>query len=183
MRTINTEELKEYQLRILDKVAAFCEEQGITYWIDSGTLLGAIRHKGYIPWDDDIDLGMLREDYDRFCKTFNQHNDRYKVECVENDPDFYLSHAKVCDNSTVLYEPDENGFKLMINIDIFVYDNAPDDDEKVKKMYDKRDFWRKAHAIQNTPVPAGNPVVSLVKHVRKFIYKVCFSNHFRRQLF
>ena len=79
MKQITLEELKRIQLSILDRVAEFCEKNAINYWLDCGTLLGAVRHKGYIPWDDDIDIGMLRPDYDRFLKTFNEKNDVYKV--------------------------------------------------------------------------------------------------------
>ena len=76
MREINTEELKKIQVEILDVMSQFCEKHGIQYWLDWGTLLGAIRHKGYIPWDDDVDTGMLRKDYDIFMKLFNEENDR-----------------------------------------------------------------------------------------------------------
>ena len=70
MRKIGMDELRQKQMEVLDYVAAFCDENGIRYWIEGGTLLGAIRHKGYIPWDDDIDIAMLREDYTRFRKEF-----------------------------------------------------------------------------------------------------------------
>ena len=58
MRKIGMDELRQKQMEVLDYVAAFCDENGIRYWIEGGTLLGAIRHKGYIPWDDDIDIAM-----------------------------------------------------------------------------------------------------------------------------
>lgn len=149
MRKIGNEELKELQLGILDAVASFCEENGICYWLDCGTLLGAIRHKGYIPWDDDIDLGMLRPDFDRFMNAFNQKNARYQALCYENDPTILNAFIKVYDMNTVLYEPDEKGVKIQVNIDIFVYDNAPDDDKKVKKMFRRRNFCDQWNGMRN----------------------------------
>ena len=139
MRRLNAEEVKKIQIEILDVVSSFCDENSIKYWLDSGTLLGAIRHKGYIPWDDDIDIGMLREDYDRFSALFNANNQKYRFVCVENTEDFYTPFGKVIDTATILYEPDKRGSKLAINIDIFIYDNAPDDDRIVKRMYNRRD--------------------------------------------
>lgn len=139
MRRLNAEEVKKIQIEILDVVAAFCEENSINYWLESGTLIGAVRHKGYIPWDDDIDIGMLRKDYDRFADLFNKSNDRYRFVDIDNTPDYYAAFGKIIDTNTVLYEPDKNGNKLSVNIDLFVFDNAPDDDKELKKMYDKRD--------------------------------------------
>ena len=71
MTEINKEELKSIQLSILDKVATFCENHNIRYSLYGGTLLGAIRHNGYIPWDDDIDISMPRPDYERFINCFH----------------------------------------------------------------------------------------------------------------
>lgn len=70
MRKLELEEIKQIQLEILDDITEFCKQNNIKFWIDYGTLLGAVRHKGYIPWDDDVDIGMLREDYDRFLHTY-----------------------------------------------------------------------------------------------------------------
>ena len=145
MEKINGQQLKQIQLGILDIVHAFCIENNIHYWLDCGTLLGAIRHKGYIPWDDDIDIGMLRDDYDKFMTSFNGYTARYQFLCPEQNKDYAYGAGKVIDTTTILYEPDRNGKKLRVNIDIFVYDNAPDDDKLVKRMFDFRDFYRKCN--------------------------------------
>ncbi len=142
-RRIDAVQLKKYQIDILKTVHRFCIDNKISYWLDSGTLLGAIRHKGYIPWDDDIDIAMLRPDYDKFMRLFNEKNERYKFYTIENNSQFLYPIGKVLDTSTVLYEPNKQGNKLSINIDIFVYDNAPDNDKLVEKMYKKRDLYRR----------------------------------------
>lgn len=175
MREMTLDEVKRTQMEILDFTADFCERNGICYWIDSGTLLGAIRHKGYIPWDDDIDIGMLREDYDRFVKAFRDDCGRFRLLCTENDPGFYLPHGKVCDTSTVLYEPDENGFKLAVNVDVFVYDNAPDDDKELEKMYDARDRYRRICTIKSLCVGGEkNAVKRILKQLRRVAYRMFF---------
>ena len=152
MRPIDTEELKKIQLEILDTVATFCDEYNIKYWLYAGTLLGAIRHKGYIPWDDDIDLGMLKKDYDRFAELFNKSNTRYKLISFENAPESFLYFAKVIDTSTVLYEPDETGIKLAIYVDIFIINNAPDDDKIVQKMFKFRDICIRCNLGRKLPL-------------------------------
>ena len=146
---VDADELKMIQLEILDKVAVFCEKNSIKYWIDCGTMLGAIRHKGYIPWDDDIDVGMLREDYDKFSKLFNNTNSKYRFSSVEVDPTFPFPFGKVIDSTTILYEPDRRcGAKYSINIDIFPYDKAPQNKFLLKLMYFKRDVYKSLRLAQ-----------------------------------
>lgn len=138
MKEISVDKLRVIQLEILKVVDEFCKNNGIKYWLDGGTLLGAIRHKGYIPWDDDIDIGMLREDFEKFIKEFNQKNFKYKVECNELAKDSVYPYAKILDTDTILYEPDERGIRHSINIDLFVYDITLGG-KYSKRQYSRRD--------------------------------------------
>lgn len=166
MKKMTLDEIKKSQLDILDFVASFCSSHDISYWLDFGTLLGAVRHQGYIPWDDDIDLGMLREDYDRFIHLFPELccAQRYRLHCIENDSNFYLPYAKIVDTRTVLYEPDENGFKTGVNIDIFVFDNAPDDDRLAFEQFKRRDMYRSLYWLKTT---SDFSATSFIKRVVK----------------
>ena len=74
MKKIDIKELRVIQIELLDFFADFCDKHGLKYWLDCGTMLGAVRHKGFIPWDDDIDLGMPREDYNKFIDLFEREN-------------------------------------------------------------------------------------------------------------
>ena len=151
MKEIDIKELRKIQVNILNDIDKFCKKNKINYWIDCGTMLGAARHGGYIPWDDDIDVGMLREDYDKFLKTYNKQAKRYRLYASELDKDYYFQFGKVMDTKTVLYEPDETGIKSKVYVDVFVYDNAPDDNNELKKQYDKRDFYNKFRIAQLYP--------------------------------
>lgn len=181
---VDLEELKKIQIEILDYVVSFCEKHSIKYWLDCGTLLGAIRHKGYIPWDDDIDIGMLREDYDKFIKTFNMNNSsNYVCYSVENNNDFFFPFAKVMDKKTELFEPDENGFKYNIFIDVFVYDNAPDDEKKVKKMFKKRDFYTYLNGIRGFKnYYSSKKIVSVAKRIMEIGLFLFPRNYFAKRI-
>lgn len=152
MKEISAERLKELQLNILDAVMKFCADNGIKCWLNGGTLLGAVRHKGYIPWDDDIDLGMLRPDYEKFMASFNSEGGRYRFVSAENDAQCFECFGKVLDTSTILYEPDENGERLSVYVDIFVMDNAPIDVRRQAKMFRTRDILFVCNLARKLPV-------------------------------
>lgn len=122
-REITMAELREIQLNILDKVHAFCIERGIRYSLGGGTLLGAVRHKGYIPWDDDIDIMMPRPDYERFLKEFEGKFRNLRLQHLRNDDTYILPFAKVCDDRTVFIENEI--CKWGVYIDVFPIDGLP----------------------------------------------------------
>lgn len=125
MKVITIDELKSIQLDLLQKTADFCENNGLRYFLCGGTLIGAIRHKGYIPWDDDIDIAMPRPDYDRFVRTFNQPGNYCQVENLDTNPDYSYAFAKVYDNRTVLKELHYLG-NIGVYIDVFPADGVKD---------------------------------------------------------
>lgn len=122
------DELKKLQLDILIKVDKFCKENNIRYSLDSGTLIGAIRHRGYIPWDDDIDIIMPRPDYERFINSFNGYDKFLYVLAPDLNWNFYAPYANVCDNRTILLEGTNShrGIEMGVKIDIFPIDGVPD---------------------------------------------------------
>ncbi len=183
MKELSLDELKQTQLRILNVVDDYCSANRIIYWLDSGTLIGAVRHGGYIPWDDDIDLGMLRPDFERFLKNFNEKDPRYQIRCIENDPSFCYAQGKVLDLSTVLYEPDLDGEKLAVNIDIFVYDNAPANPELIRAIFDRRDKLREwSRRRVSKGIAPGNVLRKLASVVVHTAIKVFPKGWFLRKL-
>lgn len=113
-------------LEILLEVTCICEKENISYWLEAGTLLGAVRHKGFIPWDDDMDIGMTRSDYNRFLAIAPKYLDKkYFLQTKETDPAYPLHFAKVRRNDTLLIETGETGkepYHHGIFIDIFPFD-------------------------------------------------------------
>ncbi|GHV72135.1 LPS cholinephosphotransferase [Spirochaetia bacterium] len=117
MRELTSAELKALLLEILIFIDKFCQENNIQYSLDGGTLIGAVRHKGFIPWDDDIDIMMLRHDYEKFIKLFNNQSGIYKIQCYETDKSTEFLFAKVYDTRTILYEYGvDNGFGIAVDI-------------------------------------------------------------------
>lgn len=127
---LTLEQIHACLLEILKAVDRFCTEQGLRYSMAYGTLLGAVRHKGFIPWDDDIDLLMPRPDFERFVATFSRE-DGARYRCLYNSDDEYgcFRHffAKVQDTHTVSYQGKNSSYRFGINLDIFPVDGKADD--------------------------------------------------------
>lgn len=137
------EELKQIQsaeLCILKDVITVCDSLGIEYFVVGGTLLGAVRHNGFIPWDDDIDIGLTRDNYDKFVKyVAKELPEKYELLCATDKHYPYL-YSKVRLKNTVFMEYCNHRNKKMnhgIYIDVFPFDKVPDDDKLHKKQFNK----------------------------------------------
>ena len=148
MKFISVEEHKKLELEILKDVALFCDKNNLKYFLAYGTLLGAVRHKGFIPWDDDIDIMMPRDDYDKLIATYNKNKicDYYRL--IEPYEELARhSFTKITDTRTVKIEQDvdySNGY-LGVDIDIFPLDGAPSDSVKFNKWFKKLIINYKLH--------------------------------------
>ncbi|MDE6265431.1 MAG: LicD family protein [Paramuribaculum sp.] len=138
MATEKTTELtlREKQLLILEimkDIDRFCRDNNIPYTLSSGTLLGAVRHGGFIPWDDDADIFMLREDFDRFVKIYR--SDRYKLIFNSNPEEKALPSgiAKVGDTTT--WSRDSTGvLDFGVWVDVFPLESVPEDPKECKEF-------------------------------------------------
>lgn len=123
-------ELRKIQMDILTYVDNTCREYDVHYSMSGGTLIGAIRHKGFIPWDDDIDIMLTREDYNRLIRVmqekFQNGERRYKILTHGIDQDFKFPYAKVVDESTLIIEDVKGCKNFGVFIDVFPIDFIPD---------------------------------------------------------
>lgn len=122
------EKIRAVQIEIIQEIERICNLANLNYFLMFGTLLGAIRHQGFIPWDDDVDLGMMRHDYELFIKAFEDHaSDLYEIQSLETDDYYAFFFLKVIRKNTVLLEAGYQDDRKMngIFVDIFPFDNAP----------------------------------------------------------
>ena len=135
-RQLNEEEIKEIELGVMDYIHNLCEKENINYSLAYGTLLGAVRHKGYIPWDDDVDISLKRDEYDKLYQAVLRDNDPiYKVASWENDSRYPYPFYRVYDARTV-YENNyiENDIDLGICVDVFPFDYYADVNKEMVKL-------------------------------------------------
>ena len=160
-KKIDVEELKCIQMDILKAIDLFCKQNNIKYSLAFGTLLGAIRHQGYIPWDDDLDIMLLREDYTKFLKEFR--HEIYSVITPTNNIDYSLPFAKVFDRRTVIDEYADTKCTYGVYVDVFPVDNTPDNPKELNFFLKQKDYLNKQHILKILKIRNNrNPIKNLI---------------------
>lgn len=143
-KEISLEQLKQMEVDLLIDVDKICKQENLRYSLGGGTLLGAVRHKGFIPWDDDIDIMMPRPDYDAFLSFCLSHKVPFSIKSWETDKSYVNMAAQIFNYNTVLEEdntPDETT-KIGVFIDIFPVDGLGNSYKEAKKNFGSTRFKR-----------------------------------------
>ena len=135
-KKLDIDEIKEVELGVMDYIHNICKEKGINYSLAYGSLLGAVRHRGFIPWDDDLDIALKRDQYDQLYQAILEDNNSiYKVVSWENDSRYPYPFYRVYDSRTV-YENNyiQNDIELGICVDVFPFDDYKDVNKEITKL-------------------------------------------------
>ncbi|MBR2189852.1 MAG: LicD family protein [Eubacterium sp.] len=152
MNELELQKLHSLELELAKELRRICARHRIRYFMIAGTLLGAVRHGGFIPWDEDMDFGMLRADYNRFlaaCETELDHG-RFFLQTTDTDPAYTYAFAKLRLNGTEIVEAlsQDAGAHNGIYIDIFPFDNVPDQPVLRRLHRLERYVWKNMLAVR-----------------------------------
>ncbi len=151
-KIISDDEMKKIELGLLKEVDQICKNNRYRYSLIGGTLLGAVRHKGFIPWDDDIDIALPRPDFDKFVDYCKNNQTSFDLKCIQTDKGYGSLHAKVCDKRTIIQ--DENvgnrwDCELGVFIDVFPIDGLGNTREEAVKTFRESAFKRELLVAAN----------------------------------
>lgn len=171
MKEISINEKKSIMLLMMDEIDSFCRHNGITYFLVGGTLLGAVRHSGFIPWDDDMDIGMPREDYEFFLERFVSSSGNVSVISNSNSDNYIWASAKAIDNRTLLIEQNNYKNPIGVFIDVFPFDYIDGTYETAIKRVKKNELFQYLLAMKHMEIKEGR---SIVKNLGIVLCKLLF---------
>ena len=172
MQELTLQEQKDVAVSVLSEIDEICRKNNFIYSLAYGTLLGAIRHNGFIPWDDDIDIMMPREDYLRFIDYCKNNKTNFELASSFTDPDYGYIFSKACDKETIVIPGNMKWKKHGIQVDIFPIENLGDDIDAAKKEFMKKRFQRQLLVAWNWERFEKNKNKSFSYNTAKFIFFV-----------
>lgn len=172
MRKLSLDEVKQIGLEMLIYFDKMCRENDIKYSITYGTLLGAIRHKGYIPWDDDIDVMMSREEYEKFLSIWK--DSKYKLLTLKRGSDFWPLFSRITDPSTHLIPPKICNHGVWMAV--IPYDKIPDDSVKCQKHMKRIKRGIRLLELKRTNIKCHNIKTFILKTIQ--VVLIPFSPYF-----
>ena len=144
MANYDVDELHKRILRIVKAVDSTCKEKNLRYYIWAGTMIGAVRHKGFIPWDDDLDIAMPRKDYNLLLENAASWlPETFEFVCAEDDSSYPLPFGKIQDASTTLIERMHLKYLGGIYIDVFPIDGVPENWLARKLHFAKYEYYKR----------------------------------------
>lgn len=148
------EKLHRVELMMLNDFMSVCDKNGLDYFAISGSAIGAVRHKGFIPWDDDIDIAMLREDYERFVEIIDsdlEFSAKYELWGPDREKKYYNLQPTLSLKNTVFVNESAAaaGYRPGILMDIFIYDNIPEDSKEAARIIKKCRTYKILYILRN----------------------------------
>ena len=183
MERLSLEDIKVVQLDILKNLDEFCKASNIHYFLCNGSLLGAVKYKGYIPWDDDIDVCLLRKDYDRLIQEYSDPEGRYVLLSLNKTEGFLFPFAKLSDQRTMMVENISVQSTYGVNIDVFPIDCYGDSLEAVQNISVYMNNLRKCLNWSKLKNYKSNSIVkSILKWMYSLPYKVIGGKYYCRKM-
>lgn len=189
MNELSMKEIQTISLEILKRVADICEKQNLKYFLAYGTLIGAIRHHDYIPWDDDVDIMMPRPDYEKLLAYFrNNKKELLPLELMNDDTvnNYPYMISRVSDSRYTLDVINEKPYGIGVFIDIYPLDGLGSDREKARQLINKgKDLSSLVFLSTRNYLHKGNTktLAKMILKIPAFVYaKICGKEHFAKKV-
>ena len=176
------ERLKKTEMEVLAAFIEICEKHDLPYFLNGGTAIGAVRHQGFIPWDDDMDVGMLRDDYEKFLQVAPKEMEgKFELMNAEINKDCPGYTMRMCKVGTKHITDEHSKYPTTfgIRIDIFPYDNVPEDPKLRKKQLRDINLYHRLYILRTI----RNPEVPLKGIAGKIMSAGCFVVHYLLKAF